>query len=128
MSNPIAAGCSEMVSDDIAMDGESSTIDSDIHHREWDPSLRILPISPTDHRSLPTEASTAQYFEAVWNLNKKQSNNAAKLKSFRLWCRQRVFGIVCLKGCLPSLQLTVMVSMVHGGQQGQGSRSSDQNT
>jgi hypothetical protein len=77
---------------------------------------------------LPTEASTAQYFEAVWNLNKKQSNNAAKLKSFRLWCRQRVFGIVCLKGCLPSLQLTVMVSMVHGGQQGQGSRSSDQNT
>jgi hypothetical protein len=52
MSNPIDAGCSEMVSDDIAMDGESSTIDSDIHHREWDPSLRILPISPTDHRSV----------------------------------------------------------------------------
>jgi hypothetical protein len=125
MSNPIAAECSEMVSDDIAMDGESSTIDSDIHHREWDPSLRILPISPTT-----TEACVhgVQYFEAVWNLNKKQSNNAAKLKSFRLWCRQRVFGIVCLKGCLPSLQLTVMVSMVHGGQQGQGSRSSDQNT
>jgi hypothetical protein len=48
MSDPSAKGCSEMVSDDIAMDGESMTIDSDIRNREWDPSLRILPISPTD--------------------------------------------------------------------------------
>jgi hypothetical protein len=48
MSNPIAAECSEMVSDDIAMDEELMTIDCYIRHREWDTSLRILPISPTD--------------------------------------------------------------------------------
>jgi hypothetical protein len=34
-------------------------------------------------------------------LDKKQSNNAVKIKRFRL-CVQRVYGIVCLKGCLPS--------------------------
>jgi hypothetical protein len=48
MNKSIDAGCSEMVSNDVAVDGESVSIDPDIRRREWDPSLRILPISPTN--------------------------------------------------------------------------------
>jgi hypothetical protein len=35
---------SEMLSSDVTMDGELIPIDPDICHREWDPSLRILPM------------------------------------------------------------------------------------
>jgi hypothetical protein len=73
MNNPIAAGCSEMVSDDIAMDGELITIDCHIR-------CEICP------SRLPTEAALAHawYIEAALNLNKRQSNYAVKLKSFRI--------------------------------------------
>jgi hypothetical protein len=60
MSNLVATGCSEMPSDDISMDGESVTIDSDTRNREWDPSLRILPISPTDGSGLGTRVLLRQ--------------------------------------------------------------------
>jgi hypothetical protein len=42
MSYPITDGCSEIVANDIAMDGESLSNDPDIRRRDWGPSLRIL--------------------------------------------------------------------------------------
>jgi hypothetical protein len=60
MSDPSAKGCSEMVSDDTERIGELITIDSDIRNRERDPSLRILPISPTDGSGLGTRVLLRQ--------------------------------------------------------------------
>ena len=33
-------------------------------------------------------------------LDKKQSDDAADLKLFRLWCVRHAYGIVCLKRCI----------------------------
>jgi hypothetical protein len=60
MSNPIAAGCSEMVSDDIAMDGASITIDSDIHHRDWGPVLRNPALTPPPESLVETSKKAAR--------------------------------------------------------------------
>jgi hypothetical protein len=99
MSDPTAAGCSEMVSDDTAMDRESMMIDSVIRNREWDPSLRILPISPTDGSGL---LGTRVLLRQRGILTR--NNDTVKLNSFTLWFA------VCLKGCLPSPQWKAMVS------------------
>ena len=42
----MAAGCSEMVSNDCTMDGELISIDPDMRNREWTPILRNPAITP----------------------------------------------------------------------------------
>jgi hypothetical protein len=60
MSDSIAAGCGEMVSNDSTMDGELISIDPDIRNREWGPILRNPAITPPPLLSLPPSESLVE--------------------------------------------------------------------
>jgi HAMP domain-containing protein len=57
MSNPIDAGCSEMVSNDVAVDGESVSIDPDIPRRDWRPVLRKPSLTPPPESLVESESA-----------------------------------------------------------------------
>lgn len=61
MSNRIAAGCSEMVSNDATINTESISIDPDIRHREWGWVLRNPAITP------PPESLVETSQQAAWS-------------------------------------------------------------
>jgi hypothetical protein len=75
------------------------SIDPDIRRRDGVRYYEFCPSRISPHRpKLPRRMCVTSRQR---KLDKKQSNNAVKIKRFRL-CVQRVYGIVCLKGCLPS--------------------------
>jgi HAMP domain-containing protein len=57
MSNPIDAGCSEMVSNDVVVDGESVSIDPDIPRRDWNPVLRNPSLTPPPESLVESESA-----------------------------------------------------------------------
>jgi hypothetical protein len=55
--NSIAAECSEMVSNDVAVDGDWVSIDPDIRHRDWSPVLRNPALTPPPESLVESESA-----------------------------------------------------------------------
>jgi hypothetical protein len=129
MSNPSAAGCSEIVSNDVAMVRDSISIDADIRHQEWSPLLRILPISPTDRSCQHGARRVTSMQRGIWTRNNQTMMSRSiglGVAVFNTSMRSFVSKDACHRRDGRPMAMVSMVSwvVVEKGR----SRSSDENT